>query len=107
MIPCGAPALVAGRGFRRRGWFVLAFAMAALLGAPAFTPTARATAVAQQDFASAEQAVDALIAALRADDQTRLKGILGPSGRKLIHSGDHVADREARLRLINAYDSAH
>ena len=61
----------------------------------------------QRVFVSAEQAVEALIAAHRDDQLGELSRILGPGGYKLIHSGDPVADRNHRARFIAAYDSAH
>ncbi|HWY72878.1 MAG TPA: DUF2950 domain-containing protein [Burkholderiaceae bacterium] len=59
------------------------------------------------DFATAEQAVDALMAAERKNDPRAILRILGPDGEKLVHSGDKVADREGRERFVKAYDAAH
>ena len=61
----------------------------------------------QREFATAEQAVEALVSATRADGLESLLAFLGPRGAKLIHSGDAVADREARERFLAAYDQAH
>lgn len=61
----------------------------------------------QQEFATAEQAVEALVTATRGDALQSLLGILGPHGAKLIHSGDPIADREGRDRFLAAYDQAH
>ncbi|HUL47587.1 MAG TPA: DUF2950 domain-containing protein [Steroidobacteraceae bacterium] len=66
-----------------------------------------ASAAAQREFASAEDATDALMAATRADDVGSLLAILGPRGAKLIHSGDPIADRDGRERFIAAYDQSH
>jgi hypothetical protein len=57
-----------------------------------------------QAFASPEQGFAALIAALRASDEGRLLGVLGADARRLLHSGDRVADRAARERFLAAYD---
>src|SRR5208282_1647444 len=54
-----------------------------------------AVSVPQAQFASAAQATDALIGAMRGDQQAELLRILGPGGRNLVYSGDRVADREA------------
>lgn len=62
---------------------------------------------AQREFASADEAVEALLAATRADDVDKLLAILGPRGAKLIHSGDAIADRHGRERFIAAYDQSH
>jgi Protein of unknown function (DUF2950) len=61
----------------------------------------------QLHFPSAEQAVEELLAAVRADRLESLGRILGPQGAKLIRSGDPVADREGRERFVTAYDQAH
>jgi hypothetical protein len=62
---------------------------------------------AQRDFATAQQAVDALVAAVRSSDQKETVRILGPEGEKLVHSGDKIADREGRTQFLKAYDTAH
>lgn len=63
--------------------------------------------VTQNTFPSAEAAVDALIAALRADDSAALTGIFGPDSEDLVSSGDAVADSNGRARFVAAYDAAH
>lgn len=68
---------------------------------------AGSSAAAQREFASADEAVEALVAATRADQGENLLAILGPRGAKLIHSGDAIADRDGRERFIAAYDQAH
>ncbi len=68
---------------------------------------AASASVPQREFATADQAVEALVSATRTDAPESLLGILGPRGAKLIHSGDAVADREARDRFLAAYDQAH
>jgi hypothetical protein len=82
---------------------------AAAAPAPEAADAARAAtaAAAQREFPTAEQAVEALLAATRADDVDSLLAILGPRGAKLVHSGDPVADREGRERFTSAYDKAH
>jgi len=79
-------------------------ALGPTLGAPSSTV---ATEAKRLDFATPDQAADALIASLRRNDQRELLRILGPSGQKLIHSGDRVADARARERLVGAYDKGH
>jgi hypothetical protein len=54
-------------------------------------------------FRSPEDGFGALIAALRADDDRALLGILGSAGQRLVRSGDRVMDREARRSVIDAY----
>jgi Protein of unknown function (DUF2950) len=64
-------------------------------------------APAQKSFASLDEAVNALVAAIRAADRTALVEILGPQGGPLVWSGDDVADRAAFQRFAAAYDRAH
>ncbi len=64
-------------------------------------------APAQKTFASLDEAVHALVAALRAADRTALVEILGPQGNPLVWSGDDVADRAAFQRFTAEYDRAH
>jgi hypothetical protein len=78
---------------------------AALPAAPA--PGAAASDAKQTEFATPAQAADALIAAMRADQRAELLRMLGPDGRDLVYSGDTVADREAHLGMVRAYDAAH
>jgi hypothetical protein len=66
----------------------------------------KATVVQPKRFASAEQAVQAFVAALRAGETKALVGILGSEGRALVHSGDPVADQQSREKFLAAYDAA-
>jgi hypothetical protein len=70
-------------------------------------PSVCAAAVAQKRFASAEDGVQALIAAAKAGDLKATLDVLGPAARPLITSGDPVADRHDRERLVQAYEEAH
>jgi hypothetical protein len=81
--------------------------MIAALAAFALGGPALPAQTVQQDFVAPDKAAAALVAALRADDQKAILQILGPDGEKLIHSGDPVADRRGRERLVTAYDKAH
>lgn len=69
----------------------------------AFLLAGTATAVAEQrKFKRAEDALPALIAAARADDKAAVLDILGPGGEEVVSSGDPVADRNARNRVLAA-----
>jgi len=61
----------------------------------------------QMTFASPEAAVDALVAATEGDKTADLLKILGPSGRKLIYSGDPIADKQGREKFVAAYAQKH
>lgn len=66
-----------------------------------------ALAVEQKRFESVGAAVDALIGALRSNDQKALVEVLGEAGRPLVSSGDPVADREIRSKFVADYDQRH
>jgi len=80
----------------------LAFAIAAALWLCPVTD-GLAAAAKQQSFASPEQAVTALVAAVRTNNRDALLKIFGPAGKDLIFSGDAVADRNGRTHFLAAY----
>jgi hypothetical protein len=73
---------------------VLAFAMASV-------------ANAQQSFKTPEEAVDALVSAAKAHDRNGVLTVLGQSAADIVSSGDEVADRSDRDRVLEAYDANH
>ncbi len=81
---------------------VLAVGIAAALPLAA-TPTFAAE-IEQKTFASPEQAVAELVAADRSGDTAGLESIFGPDGKKLIDSGDPVADKQWREKFVAAYE---
>jgi DUF2950 family protein len=58
-------------------------------------------------FASAQEATEALVTALRGGNIEAVVGILGGDGRALVVSGDPVLDRRTRERFVLAYDAAN
>jgi hypothetical protein len=58
----------------------------------------------QKGFASPEQAVKAFEIAVKSNDNRELEAIFGPDTKKLIYSGDPVADKQRREKFIAAYD---
>jgi len=74
---------------------------------PAAAQPAAKSAAAPALFASAQDAVDALVAALRAGDQKKLGAVLGPGHQAAIDSGDPIADKESRERFVGWYDQKH
>ena len=58
----------------------------------------------QKTFASAEEAVKALISAARNNDDSEIVAIFGPDGKDLIFSGDKVADKQRREKFLADYD---
>src|SRR5262249_27746846 len=60
-----------------------------------------------EGFDSAEHAVDALVAALRGNDQPKLHAILGAGADEILDSGDAVADQNGRTEFLSLYDESH
>jgi hypothetical protein len=91
-------------GIRTREWL---FMLLALIVAAFVATEARAAAsAAQRTFGSPEEAVTALVAALKAHDRAQLTPILGNAG-EWISSGDTVADRAAAERFVASYETKH
>ena len=63
-----------------------------------------AAAAQPKTFASAEEAVKALMAAAKSNNDKEMLAIFGPGAKELIFSGDAAADRQRRARFIKAYD---
>lgn len=70
-------------------------------------PSTDSLAFAPRNFRSPEAAAAALASAARADDGRALLRILGSVGRKLVYSGDKVADRNGRTKFAAAFDAFH
>jgi Protein of unknown function (DUF2950) len=71
---------------------------------------APAAAVAQgphTSFATADEATEALVAALRSNDAKALGELFGPGMSELLSSGDPVEDARARATFLARYDAAH
>ncbi|HEY1269084.1 MAG TPA: DUF2950 domain-containing protein [Candidatus Binatia bacterium] len=94
--------LLKTRASRRESIGALAAICAALL-LTAFS-AAIAAAPQQKTFSSAEEAVKATIAAAKAGNDKELLAIFGPQSKDLLSSGDPVADKERRGRVIAAYE---
>ena len=58
-------------------------------------------------FASADEAVAAMIEAGRKPDMARLKELFGPGSESILSSGDAVADKSARENFLKMYDAKH
>ena len=63
-----------------------------------------AAAAQQKTFASAEEAVKALVAAAKNADSKELMAIFGVGSKQLIFSGDAVADKQRHERFVKAYE---
>jgi len=78
--------------------------VAAQTAAPA---AAAERAASQQTFSSPQEAVAALMAALRAEDPKALLEVVGPSARSWLFSGDPVADARDWKQFVSAHDARH
>jgi hypothetical protein len=63
-----------------------------------------AKAPAGKHFATPEEAAQALVSAVKADNTKALLALLGPAAKGILHSGDPVADREGRERFVSSYE---
>jgi hypothetical protein len=94
---------------RTAGWLVvlLVAVLGAASGCAQDSQSTKAPKARGQLFGSTNEAVDALIAALRAYDRAELARILGPNADDVISSGDEVADRNALRDFLDEYDAHH
>lgn len=60
--------------------------------------------ITQKSYSSPEEAVNGLIAAVRANDTMAMLAILGQGSKEMISSGDAVADRTGREKFLKSYD---
>jgi hypothetical protein len=66
-----------------------------------------AAEVKQKGFTSPEEAVKALVEAVKGDNTKELMAIFGPVSKELIFSGDTVADKTGMGRFTKAYEEKH
>ena len=66
-----------------------------------------ASAWAQEQFKTPEEAVDALVGAAKSGDREAILAVLGPDGQAIVSSGDPVADSNAQEKFVSAYDAKH
>ena len=91
--------------WQMRGWRNLPGTIVAL-AICVIAPLAMAGHPAQKNFESPQAGVDALVEAVKSDDQKMLQAILGPHGRTLVNSGDDVADVQRREDFVREYNEA-
>ena len=68
---------------------------------------ALAAGAEQTRFPSPEEAVKALVQAVKAGDMKTLAAILGAEAKPLVSSGDAVADKQAHERFVQEYEQAN
>jgi hypothetical protein len=79
--------------------------LARLLTAALLAFAMTSAASAQQSFKTPEEAVEALAGAAKAHDRKGVLAVLGADAADIVSSGDDVADRADRDRVIEAYDA--
>ena len=77
---------------------IVPFLLAVALAVPASAQTA-----GQQTFASADEAVNALVAALKTGDDAKVLVVLGSGAEPVISSGDPVADKAEKAAFLADY----
>jgi hypothetical protein len=81
-----------------------ALLMAAAFMALVFSGLSQAETLEQRTFASPEEAVKALVGALKSNDVNALEAIFGPGSEDLVSSGDPVWDSVEYERTIKRYE---
>ena len=89
--------------------FLFVFCATAWLGdiAGSAAPPQVSPPATGQTFATAEQAVAALVDALRGEKQGAAQAVLGSASEKLVNSGDKYSDAAERQRFLAAYEAQH
>ncbi len=85
----------------------VATAALTLFGFAIVAEPAKPAPVKQTNFASPDEAMKGLVAALRTGNKNAVATILGPGSQKLLSSGDATADENARETFLAAYDEAN
>ena len=60
-----------------------------------------------ETYKSPEAAVEALVAAAKANDASAAETVLGKGSADIVASGDDVADQAGRAKFVSAYDAKH
>lgn len=68
---------------------------------------AAAQEAGQKTYPSAAEACRALVAAVRANDQTAMLSVLGPDAKGILSSGDEVEDKDNRAEFVEKYEQMH
>jgi hypothetical protein len=85
----------------------LTTALTLLASVAAFFFAMAPAALAQQNYKTANAAIDALVTAAKSGDQKAALVVLGPGGDDILSSGDKAADDAVRARFVASYDAKH
>src|SRR5271157_3076417 len=61
----------------------------------------------QKTFSSPEEATNALVTAVQANDKKMMLDILGPDGKQIVSSGDETEDANSRANFVKRYQEMH
>jgi hypothetical protein len=78
-----------------------------LIAAISTLALAHAWGAEHKGFVSPEEAVEALVEALKVNDIKALSDLFGPGSEDLVSSGDPVADQERRKQFVHYYELKH
>jgi hypothetical protein len=76
-----------------------------LIAAALLSPVS--SALAQQGYKTPQEAVDALVASAKTDDQKAALVVLGRGGEDIVSSGDIASDSAVRQHFITSYEAKH
>jgi len=82
----------------------LALALICVVATAFSAPASAAAKVKQKIFASPEEAVKALVDAIKTGDKAELSAIFGPGSESVISSGDEVRDKNGRELFLREYE---
>jgi hypothetical protein len=82
----------------------LAITLAVIMFILIFSCPAFAKAPRQKTFGSPEEAFTAMVKAMKGQDAEELVAIFGPGSKKLVFSGDDLADKAVRDNFVKAYE---
>jgi hypothetical protein len=84
------------------GWLLALFASFLFVATGAV-----AAGTTQRNFASPEEAVQALVKSIKAQDRAGILAVLGQDANSWISSGDAAADRASAERFVSSYEAKH
>ena len=82
-------------------------AVVAILLTGWFPVSSMAQQKGQRTFSSAQDATNALVAAVQSNDEKAILDILGPNGKQIVSSGDDTEDADDRANFVRRYQEMH
>ena len=90
-----------------RGTNLPRLAVVAILLTGWFPVSSMAQQKGQRTFSSAQDATNALVAAVQSNDEKAILDILGPNGKQIVSSGDDTEDADDRANFVRRYQEMH